>query len=312
MALDKEHLQYPRRRYGMDHDRYAWSLLSRRPPVQWPGGAKLALWINVGLQFFPLDQRGKPFAVPGGMTMPYPDLRHFSLRDYGNRVGIFRLLRALDEYGVKPSFAVNTQLVERAPYLLEKIAARGDEILCHGWNMDSLHYGGMDAGEEAALVERSLAGLRAFSGQPVSGWLSPARNESEHTPELLAANGIRYFCDWVNDDMPYPFRTAAGELVAMPLSNELDDQFVLLNNLHSEQSWQEQVCDACDYLLQEAGASGGRILALNIHPWLLGQPHRIGKLEAALDYITRKDGIWSAHPGEILSTWQAGQQNTDN
>ena len=119
MALDKEYLEYPHRSHGMDHERYDWSMLSERKAVAWPGDAKLALWINVGLQFFPLNQRGKPFAVPGGMTMPYPDLRHFSLRDYGNRVGIYRFLDAFDRFGIKPTFALNTELAERAPYLLE-------------------------------------------------------------------------------------------------------------------------------------------------------------------------------------------------
>ncbi len=307
MALDQEHLQYPHRSYGMDHDRYDWSLLSQRKPVKWPEGKRLALWVNVGLQFYPLNQQGKPFAVPGGMTMPYPDLRHFSLRDYGNRVGIYRFLQAFDRYGVVPTFAVNTELVERAPYLLQRILERGDEIICHGWNMDSLHYGGQPREEEAELVGRSLERLRELSGQTVRGWISPARNESEHTPELLAENGIEYFCDWVNDDMPYPFRTAAGELTAMPLSNELEDRFVLMNNLHSEQSWLEQVCDACDFLLAEAETGGGRILALNIHPWMLGQPHRIGKLEAALDYITGRAGVWSASAGDIYDTWKQQQ-----
>lgn len=307
MALDKDYLQYPKRKYGMDHERYQWSLLSERPGVQWPGGARLALWVNVALQFFPLDQCGKPFPVPGGMTTPYPDLRHFSLRDYGNRVGIFRFLRAFDRSGIRAGFAFNTQLAERTPYLLRRIVERGDEILCHGWNMDSLHYGGMGQQEEADLVARSLQRLRELSGQPVTGWISPARNESEHTPELLAANGVRYFCDWVNDDMPYPFHTANGELVAMPLSTELEDAFIIMNNLHSEQSWLEQVCDACDFLLAEASDRGGRILALNIHPWMLGQPHRIGKLEQALEYISSRDGVWSAYPSEILDAWQRGQ-----
>jgi len=308
MALDKKHLEYPHRSHGMDHDRYEWSMLSQRQPITWPNGAKLALWVNVGLQFFPLNQQGKPFAVPGGMTMPYPDLRHFSLRDYGNRVGIYRFLKAFDDHGIRATFAFNTELAERAPYLLGRIVDRGDEILCHGWNMDSLHYGGMDRGEEAKLVERSLTRLRELSGQRVSGWISPARNESEHTPELLAANGVEYFCDWVNDDMPYRFNTDDGELIAMPLSNELEDRFVLMNNLHSEQSWMEQVCDACDFLLQEAEQQGGRILALNIHPWMLGQPHRIGKLEQALEYIGSKEGVWSAGAAEILDAWrtQAG------
>jgi allantoinase len=311
MALDKEYLDYPLRRRGMDHDRYDWSMLSERQPVAWPGGAKLALWINVGLQFFPLNQQGKPFPVPGGMTMPYPDLRHFSLRDYGNRVGIYRFLRAFDEYGVTPTFAINTRLAERAPYLLERVLARGDEVVCHGWHMDSLHYGGMAREQEAELVARSLQRLRELSGQAVTGWLSPARNESEHTPELLAANGVRYFCDWVNDDMPYRFRTEEGELVAMPLSTELEDRYILMNNLHSEQSWLEQICDACDFLLQEAETSGGRILALNIHPWLLGQPHRIGKLEQALAYITGKSAVWSASAGEILAAWQKSSAQSE-
>jgi allantoinase len=308
MTLDKEYLEYPHRRYGMDHGRYDWSMLSERNPVAWPNGAKLALWINVGLQFFPLDQQGKPFPVPGGMTMPYPDLRHFSLRDYGNRVGIFRFLQAFDKYGINATFAFNTQLAERAPYLLQRIVDRGDEIICHGWNMDSLHYGGMDRDEESALIERSLERLRELSGQSVNGWISPARNESENTPELLAANGVDYFCDWVNDDMPYRFNTDNGDLVAMPLSNELEDRFVLMNNLHSEQSWLEQVCDACDYLLQEADTQGGRILGLNIHPWMLGQPHRIGKLEEALRYITGREGVWSAYGSDIVDAWQQAAQ----
>ncbi|MCB1689104.1 MAG: polysaccharide deacetylase family protein, partial [Halioglobus sp.] len=260
MTLDKEHLEYPQRHYGMDHDRYDWSLLTERKPVHWPGGKKLALWINVGLQFYPLNQKGEPFPVPGGMTMPYPDFRHYSLRDYGNRVGIYRLLKAFDEYNINGSFAFNTELAERAPYLLQRIAERGDEILCHGWNMDSLHYGGMDAQKERELVERSVGRLRELSGQDIRGWISPARNESEQTPELLAANGIEYFCDWVNDDMPFEFRTDNGSLVAMPLSNELEDRFVLMNNFHSEQSWLEQVCDAADFLLAEANTSNsGRI-----------------------------------------------------
>ena len=132
--------------------------------------------------------------------------------------------------------------------------------------MDSLHYGGMDQQQEARLVERSLDRLRELSGRAITGWLSPARSESAHTPDLLAANGISYFCDWVNDDIPYAFRTDAGELVAMPLSSELEDSYVVMNNLHSEQSWLEQVSDACDFLLQEAASSGSCLLYTSPSP----------------------------------------------
>jgi allantoinase len=307
VAMDKSYLEYPHRAYGMDHDRYEWSMLTDRKPVQWPNGKKLALWVNVGLQFFPLNQKGEPFKVPGGMTMPYPDLRHFSLRDYGNRVGIYRFFKAFDRYGIKPTIAMNTRLAERVPYLVDKIKERGDEVICHGYHMDALHYGGQDEAAEAELVKRSVEGLREITGQSVRGWLSPAKNESPITPELLAANDIEYFCDWVNDDMPYAFRTANGELTAMPLSTELEDRFILQNNLHSEDSYVEQVCDACDYLLNEASQQGGRILALSIHPWMLGQPHRIAKLERALEYITSQQGVWSASAGEILDCWKQQQ-----
>ena len=300
MALDPEFLRYPHRRRGMDHDRYEWSQLHEREPVEWPGGARLALWINVCVQFYPLNQRGKPFPTPSGMTMPYPDLRHFSLRDYGNRVGIFRLLDAFDRFKLRPSFAVNGAMVEQAPYLISVLREHGGEILAHGWDMDSLHHGGLAPEEESELIDRSLDGLQEAFGTKIQGWLSPARNESPHTPDLLAEQGLHWFADWVNDDMPYRFHTAKGELWAMPLSNELEDRFILMQNLHSEESWVEQVSDACDFLLKEASIAGGRILSLNLHPWLMGQPHRIAHLEAALDYITSQPGVWPASPAEIL------------
>lgn len=309
MALDPTHLSYPKRRYGMDHDRYDWSMLSERPKIRWPGDKPLALWVNVCLQFFPLDQQGKPYKVPGGMTMPYPDLRHYSLRDYGNRVGLFRVLKALDRYNITPTFAVNTELAVRTPYLVALLKERQHEIICHGWNMDCLHYNGMTEQDERGLIQRSLDSLREMSGQAIDGWLSPARNESERTADLLAEQGIRYLCDWVNDDMPYPLHTHNKPLWAMPLSTELEDAFILGNNLHSEASYLDQVTDSCDFLLQEASHQGGRMLALNIHPWLLGQPHRIGYLERLLDYLSSQ-AIWSASASTILDTFSAQQPSS--
>lgn len=307
MSLGPEHLQYPERHYGMDHDRYDWSMLSQRKSVSWPEGKKLALWVNVCVQFFPLDQKGKPYKVPGGMTMPYPDLRHFSLRDYGNRVGIFRIMKALDKYGITPTFSVNGEIVERTPYLFNNIVERGNEIIAHGWNMDCLHHNAEGHEAEGERIVRTLEVLRNASGQAVTGWLSPARNESEHTPDLLAEQGIGYLCDWVNDDMPYPFRTANGPITALPLSTELEDMFILMNNLHSEVSYVEQVLDASEYLLQESETQGGRLLALNIHPWMLGQPHRIGFLEQILARLSANKAVWSASASEIVDAWHQQQ-----
>jgi peptidoglycan/xylan/chitin deacetylase (PgdA/CDA1 family) len=307
MPLDPSYFDYPHRSYGMDHDYYDWSMLVDRKPVEWPGDNRLALWINVGLQFFPLNQQGKPFPPPGGMTTAYPDLRHYTLRDYGNRVGIFRVLKAFDKYDINASFAINSRLAERYPYLVNRIAERGDEILCHGWDMDTPHYGGMDRDEEAGVIAKSLEVLRAATGQPVTGCISPGKSQSYDTPELLVENGIEYMCDWINDDMPYQFRTKAGEITAMPLSTELEDRFIMMNNLHSESEYADQVTDAFDYVYAEAEHQGGRMLALNIHPWMLGQPHRIGKLEQVLEHITRHDGVWSASAADIRAAWLAAQ-----
>ncbi|GGF60637.1 polysaccharide deacetylase family protein [Alteromonas lipolytica] len=308
MSLDKSYLEYPQRSYGMDHELYDWSMLTDRPAISWPDGKKLALWVNLNIDFFPLNQRSNPTGVPGGMKMPYPDLRHFSLRDYGNRIGIYRLFKALDKFGVKPTIAINGVMVERAPYLMDMIKERGDEVLGHGWQMDMIHHGEVAIDEERQWVANSLNTLRERFEQPVTGWLSPGRLQSANTPTLLKEHGVEYMCDWVNDDMPYAFNTAAGAITAMPLSNELDDFFILNNNLHSEDSYAEQIMDASDFLLSEASEQGGRLLALNIHPWMLGQPHRIGQLERVLAHITSLDGVWSASASDILTVWSQQTQ----
>ncbi|MGV8959775.1 MAG: polysaccharide deacetylase family protein [Stenotrophomonas sp.] len=303
MTLEREFLQYPKRRPGMDHDRYAWSMLAERPPVQWPDGKPLALWINLSLEHFPLNPKGEGFKPHGAMVMPYPDLRHYTLRDYGNRVGVFRVLDALRERGLQASLAVNGELAQRYPALLRRLQATGFELLGHGWNMDSIHYGGLDPQRECDYIQRSLSALQPYASKPISGWLSPARSQSERTPELLKAAGLEWFGDWVNDELPYPFQTAAGELSALPLSLELEDRFIVGENLHAEAEYADQVIDACDFLLEEARRTGqGRLLALNIHPWVMGQPHRIKHLQRVFAHLAaHADAIWNAAPSDILA-----------
>lgn len=307
--LPKGYLKYPHRNHGMDHDLYDWSMLTDRPKVHWPDNKKLALWLNVPIQFFPLNQRGDPFKVPAGMTMPYPDLRHYSLRDYGNRVGIYRLLKAFDHYGIKPTFAINAQAAGRMPSLIAQINERGDDVICHGLHMDALHHSGLSKEQENELIQQSLESLSRSIDTKIKGWLSPAKNESFNTLELLSEHGIEFVCDWVNDDMPYQFNTKQRALSNMPLSTELEDYFVIQQNFHSEQSWLEQACDACDFLIEEAKQQGGRMLSLNIHPWLMGQPHRISFLEQLLEYLSSREEIWHAGATQIHDCWLAQQHS---
>lgn len=303
--LPEDYLQYPQRRYGMDHDRYGWSMLQDRPRFAWPGGKTLAISIVVMLQHYPLDQRGK---TPGGMLTPYPDLRHFSLRDYGNRVGIYRLIDALDGAGLHASFAINAALGARYPRLLHYLAARGDAIVAHGWDMDHLHQESLSEHDERALIARCHDTLIAqFPQQQIDTWFSPVRSTSSRTPDLLQEAGYTVILDWLNDELPFAFRAAGGVLTAVPLSLELEDRFVLTNNQHSAHSYAQQVIDAADFLHADSQINGPRCLVLAVHPWLLGQPHRIAQFERICAHLAGLSHAWQAEPGEIAAAWREAQ-----
>ena len=304
MSLPNDYLEYPKRGHGMDHDRYTWSMLKDRPAVTWPNGARVALWVVTQLQWFPLDMK-PAIPVPAGMARPYPDSWNYTLRDYGNRIGVYRIFKVLDKLGIRSSVAINSALAEMYPYLLEQVVARDWEVIANGLDMGHPHHGDMDSQEEAALIKGVLETLRSISGQAVRGWLSPIRSESMNTPDLAAAEGIEYLCDWANDDMPYPFETASGTILNMPHTMELDDQQILITLRHTEQEYVDQLKDQFDCLYAESESSGGRIMSINLNPWVTGQAYRIKALEGALSYIMSHDGVWSATGAEILDAYKA-------
>jgi peptidoglycan/xylan/chitin deacetylase (PgdA/CDA1 family) len=305
--LPEDYLSYPLRRYGMDHDRYAWSMLPQRKPVVWPQQARIALWVVPALEWFPLNMASVPFKPPGAMQTAYPDLRHYTLRDYGNRVGIFRIMHALGARGIPATVAVNAAVALRYPALLQRCLQAGWEVMANSLDMDHLHHGGLDAQEEGRWISQSLQILRRASGQPVRGWLSPAKSESFNTLDLLGQAGLDYACDWVNDDMPYVMRTNSGPLVAMPHPIDIDDHTILVNNHHTEDDFRDQLIDHFDVLYRESSGDNGRIMAIALHPWVIGQPYRIGALEEALAHMMQYRGVWAATGSQILDVWR-GQQ----
>lgn len=307
MSLPPSYLEYPRRRHGMDHDLYPWSKAFERRPIAWPDGARIALWIVPALEFFPLNPSGKPFKAPGSMVTPYPDLRHYTTRDYGNRVAIYRIAKVLDHFGLRASVAVNGAVAERYPGLVRDLVARRWEVLAHGWDMDSLHHGGLAPEAEAALVAKTLDTLRGASGQAVTGWLSPAKCESANTLALVRAHGVEYVCDWVNDDLPYEIAGGAGSLVAMPHSTELSDRQIIMDYHHSEAEYVQQACEQFDVLHAEAATYGGRVLCLPLTPYITGLPYRIHALREILAHVTGRGGVWNATGAEIATAWRAQQ-----
>ena len=153
------------------------------------------------------------------------------------------------------------------------------------------------------FIADTLTVLPHSAPAPITSWLWPPRSQPENTAELLAAAGLTWFGDWVNDELAYPFATANGELTSLPLSLELEDRFIVGENLHAESEYADQIIDACDFLLEEAQRTGaGRLLALSIHPWVMGQPHRIKHLERVLAYLSARAGlIWNAAPSQIIA-----------
>lgn len=306
MSLDPSYLDYPRRALGMDQDLYPWSNLFQRPPVTWPNGAKVAVWCVVSLEYFPLTPSDTPFRAPGHMQTPYPDYRHYTVRDYGTRVAFPRLLDAFARVGAKVSIASNAAIAGRYPSVIDDIAAAGHEIIAHSTDMNGTIATGLAEADERALIASSLDTLERVAGARPRGWLSIARSESWNTPRLLAEAGLDYVCDWPNDELPYRMRTEAGEIVNLPLNHELSDRQIIAIQQQSADSYAEQVLDAFDWLRVEAERFGGRLLPLHLTPYIIALPYRISAFEALLGKLKER-GAWFARGDEILDAWAAQQ-----
>jgi len=305
MVLDPSNFEFPNRHYGMDHDRYKWSLMYQRPKIKWPSGRNIALWITVAVEVFPLNDDRQPFPLPGSMAKPYPDLQNYTWRDYGNRVGIYRLMRAFDRFGISPTWAINSAVADQLPGLMKDISARNEEIIAHGVDMASPHSAHLSKEDERALIRKSIDRLNEVAPKPIQGWMSPGKAQSPLTPELLAEAGMEFFCDWPNDELPYEFRTDNGPLIAMPHSSELDDRQIIIDYKHDEGSFVDQIKDHYHYLSREAEHGGGRIISINLHPWVIGQSHRIAAIEEILEFLIGQKDIWSATNSDIISGWRA-------
>lgn len=300
MSLDPAYLDYPRRRLGMDHDLYPYSNIFTRPPVHWPGDARVAVAVVISCEFFPLTPSDTPFRAPGHMQTAFPDYRHFTARDYGSRLGVPRLLEALAAANVPASFALNSRWAARFPGLTRQIIAAGHEIIAHSTDMNGTIATGLAEAEERALIATSLAELEALTGRRPLGWLSIARSQSFNTPRLLAEAGVRYCLDWVNDELPYTQHTPAGPLVALPLNHELSDRQVIATCQQSAESYAEQLLDAHRWLDAEARAHGGRFLPIHLTPYISGLPYRIDAVAGLIARFAASEGVWFARAGDIV------------
>ncbi len=302
MPVPEDYMVYPHRAYGSDQVRYPWRPSGDRTSILWPGSAAVACLIVVPLEFHMLNPQGKPFKHPGAMVTPYPDLRHFTTRDYGNRVGVFRILKELKAAGLKATMPVNAALLPRVRPLIEALVEDGHEIAAYGLDTDHIHWTGLEAGVERRWIEQTRMVFEQAGLTPRT-WMSPARQQSFETLDLIAEAGFDICLDWEQDSVPVPMKTASREVLAVPLSNELDDRILLTDRRQTEAEWAEQILAALRFTKDEAPRFGGQILSFSLTPYISGQPFRIWALRQALTALGLDATAWSATASQIADAW---------
>lgn len=306
MSLDPSYLVYPRRREGMDHDLYTAAPMPGRKPVAWPNGAAVAVTLLVNLEWFPITPESGPFRAPGHMVTPYPDYRHYTAREYGTRVGFYRLLDAFAAAGVKATIACNSAIAERYPSIIADILAGGHEIVAHATDMNATIASGLPEDEERAIIATARDTLARVTGQAPRGWQSIVRSQSWNTPRLLAEAGFEYMCDWVNDDLPWTASTEAGPIVNIPFNHELSDRQMIAVQQQSMDSVVQQIEDALAWLKAESAQYGsGRVLPFTLTPYITGLPYRMDAFEALLGRLAKDGQLWFAAAGELVDCWKA-------
>jgi peptidoglycan/xylan/chitin deacetylase (PgdA/CDA1 family) len=310
MSLSDDYLQYPKRRYGMDQDLYAWRPVGNRKALALPGAKILGVALIVPIEHHGLNPSGKPFKHPGAMVTPYPDLRHYTTRDYGNRVGVFRILDALANVGLNATFPVNAQALDRLAPLVDAITTAGHELAAYGLSTDHIHFGGLPVETEAQWVDEVKA-LFKGAGHDPQVWMSPARQQSFSTLRLLAKAGFRTCLDWEMDEVPVAVSTDAGPITCLPLSNELDDRLLLIDRRQSEEDWLAQILAAIDCLCEEPDRFGARTLAITLTPYVIGQPFRIKALRALCARLASDPRLVCAGVSDLTAAYcDASQSST--
>jgi peptidoglycan/xylan/chitin deacetylase (PgdA/CDA1 family) len=274
--------------------------IGRRPKLEWPNGARVALWINPNIEFFGLDD-----VMPGNSNervsrehAKVPNVRNWSVRDYGNRVGIWRIMDVLKRHGIRATAALNSEVCDHHPEIIQEAVRLGWEFIGHN-QTNALRLNEMAVEQERDAVAAALEKIEKASGSRPIGWLSAGLAETFNTLDFLIAAGVEYICDWVNDDQPYLMNTPGRRLVALPYSVQTNDVPAYFDMKVSVPEFEMMLRRQFDVLYRE-GQESGRVMAIAVHPFVTGQPHRIGALDSALDYICAHPNVWCATGREIV------------
>ena len=278
--------------------------IHKRPKLDWPNGARVALWVNPNVEFFGLDD-----VMPGNLNervarehARIPNVRNWSLRDYGNRVGVWRLMEVLKRFGVRASAATNSEVCDQHPEVIEAMLERGWEIIGHN-QTNALRLNEMAPEKEREAIHATCERIARASGKRPFGWLGAGLAETWNTLDYLSEAGIRYVCDWANDDQPYTMDAGTPKMVSLPYTVQTNDVPAYFDMKVSVPEFEQMLRRQFDVLYRESEHSG-RVMAVAVHPFLTGTPHRIVALERALEHICSHSSVWLATGEEIVRHYQ--------
>lgn len=285
------------------HARYAYSPIVRRAPFLWPNGARLAIYFALGLEQYAFGEGLTEDLVPG---IAPPDVLNNSWRDYGNRVGAWRILDAFRQQGVPLAILLNSALCEHAPELIETCHAAGCEMIAHGYsNSDTM--AGMAEADEAAYIRRVAAQMKELTGKAPAGWASPWIAETALTPDLLQEAGFGYLLDWCMDDQPVWMTTRGGRILSVPYSQELNDSSAIIGRHVGAEEFSGMIIDQFEEMRSTSGDQP-LVMSVILHSFISGQPFRLRALRRALDHILKAgEPLWLTQPGAIASHFQTVQ-----
>jgi peptidoglycan/xylan/chitin deacetylase (PgdA/CDA1 family) len=281
-------------------ERAPYSAIVDRPPLPLPNRARIVIWTVVNLEFWSIARPMARQVLPAPTGEPLlPDVPNWAWHEYGMRVGFWRFFELFGRLGIRPTLSINARVCEAYERVAAAARDAGWEFMGHAWEQMPIH----KVDDQRAMIKKSLETLERFAGSRPRGWLGPGLSETYETPELLAEAGIEYIGDWVYDDEPTEIRTKSGPLVTLPYSVETNDIPMMLVQHHESSYFATRCRDSFERLYQE-GAARAKIMAIAIHPYISGQPHRIKYLEAVYDHINRHAGVLHWNGVEILDWYR--------
>jgi allantoinase len=280
------------------HGRFDYVPVTRRPVYDWPNGRRLAVYIGLNLEHFPFGEGLGAELAPGG---PHPDVLNYAWRDYGNRVGVWRMLELFEALSLPVTVLLNSSLYAYCPEVVAAFRARGDEIAAHG-RSNAERQSVLDEAAEVALIAETTAAITRHEGRAPTGWLSPWIAESRVTPDLLAEAGYRYTLNWCHDDQPGWMRTRNGRhLLSVPYPQEINDIPAIVVRRAGADAFADMIVDNFEEMRMQA-ARQPLVMGIALHSYIVGQPFRLRHLRRALAHIAAaRDDIWICRAGDIAA-----------